>query len=256
MEILKGKTKRIANCLIYGSQKAGKTTLCANAPKPIFIQTEDGQGDLEIDRFPMCETFTGVLNSLRQLAKEKHDYKTVVLDSGSNAETLIHKHLCDAHNEASIAGTEKGSPFAYHKGYIMAAEEFEKILMALNYLRSTQGMHTVIIAHDSINKVSRPDTEDYDRFEPDFHKHISKLVNRWADVIAFVDHKIKVRSKESGFGKVEYKAIGGAERVIYCDGRPQFISGSRFSMPAEIDYTINNAGDFWKLLEGQKENEK
>ena len=37
--------------LLYGSAGVGKTTFAAQAPKPIFLFTEDGAGTLNVDAF-------------------------------------------------------------------------------------------------------------------------------------------------------------------------------------------------------------
>ena len=39
--------------LLYGTSGVGKTTFASQAPAPVFIQTEQGEGTLTLDAFPM-----------------------------------------------------------------------------------------------------------------------------------------------------------------------------------------------------------
>ena len=47
--------------LIHGLEGLGKTTFAAQAPDPIFIQTEDGLGQIDVPRFPLAESFDSVI---------------------------------------------------------------------------------------------------------------------------------------------------------------------------------------------------
>ena len=67
--------------LVYGTEGIGKSTFAANAPKPIFIPTEDGLDQIECDSFPLAENLSAVTDALAALINEKHDYQSVVIDS-------------------------------------------------------------------------------------------------------------------------------------------------------------------------------
>ena len=56
--------------LIHGVAGVGKTTFAAGAPKPVFIQTEDGLGTLEVPHFPLARTFDEVMEALAALYTE------------------------------------------------------------------------------------------------------------------------------------------------------------------------------------------
>ena len=43
--------------IMYAVHGIGKTTFGASAPRPIFIQTEDGLGKIETDTFGVLKTF-------------------------------------------------------------------------------------------------------------------------------------------------------------------------------------------------------
>jgi len=43
--------------VLYGVEGIGKTTHAASAPNPIFISAEDGSNHLNVQRFPVPETY-------------------------------------------------------------------------------------------------------------------------------------------------------------------------------------------------------
>src|SRR4051812_2649842 len=75
--------------LIYGVQGIGKTTMISQAPDPIMVQTEDGEGVIDIPRFPLARSFDDVMEALGVLATTDHKYKTVGIDSLDWMEPLV-----------------------------------------------------------------------------------------------------------------------------------------------------------------------
>src|SRR4051812_21196242 len=67
--------------MMYAVHGIGKTTFGACAPKPIFLQTEDGLGSIEADTFGIMKSYSDIMDAIGVLYNEKHDFKTVVLDS-------------------------------------------------------------------------------------------------------------------------------------------------------------------------------
>ena len=65
----------------------------AMAPQPVFIQTEDGLGNLDAARFPLAESFDDVMAAVMALYSEAHDFQTVVVDSADWLEQLIWKEV-------------------------------------------------------------------------------------------------------------------------------------------------------------------
>jgi predicted kinase len=57
--------------LIHGNEGAGKSTFSAQAPDPVFIQTEDGLGQIDVPKFPLAESFDLVVDNLNALLKAK-----------------------------------------------------------------------------------------------------------------------------------------------------------------------------------------
>ncbi len=80
-QIHSGRRLQPPRLLLYGTEGIGKSTIASEAPKPIFIPTEDGLDQIDTDSFPLCHSLDDVMAALTALATEEHDYQTVVIDS-------------------------------------------------------------------------------------------------------------------------------------------------------------------------------
>ena len=93
LETLQRSNLMPARILIYGVQGIGKTTLAANMPNPVFLASEDGLGGLvDIPHWDI-ESHQDVIDGIKTLITEEHDFKTVVLDTVSALEVVLHEQL-------------------------------------------------------------------------------------------------------------------------------------------------------------------
>jgi predicted AAA+ superfamily ATPase len=86
--LVRKKSDKPPLMVIYGRGKMGKTTLASEFPNPVFIQTEDGAGNLDLVSFkdePLSR-FTEVNEALVALASEDHEFQTLVVDSITHLE--------------------------------------------------------------------------------------------------------------------------------------------------------------------------
>ncbi len=220
--------------LIYGIEGIGKSTTASQAPKPIFIQTEDGLNEIECDSFPLAEKFSDVINRISVLLNEPHDYQTIVIDSLDWMERLIWDYLC---NEYGVSGIEKVDG-GYARGYTHALTQWREVLNGLNALRNKCRMCVILLAHAKVEKFDDPEHSAYDRYSPRIHKHANALVTEWADGVLFATRKLITKSEDSGFNKTRTIAAGlgkdGGERVLRCVGSPSCIAKNRYNLPAEL----------------------
>lgn len=114
--------------LIHGEHGLGKSTFASQAPRPIFIPTEDGLGAIDTTAFPLAHSYQEVLDDIGVLFTEEHEYQSVVIDSLDWLEDLIWKHV------ASEGGHEHIEDFGYGKGYVLAADRFREVLAGLGAL--------------------------------------------------------------------------------------------------------------------------
>src|SRR5262245_12338175 len=97
-----GKTQMPPRIMVYGTEGIGKSSLAASAPKPIFIQTEDGLNEIDCAKFPLARSFDDVLEALNELATEQHSFESVVIDSLDWLERMIWDVVCRRESATTI----------------------------------------------------------------------------------------------------------------------------------------------------------
>jgi hypothetical protein len=220
-----GKTALPPRIVLHGVHGIGKSTYAAGAPSPIFIQTEDGLGNLNVPRFPLPEKLDDVFQALGLLINEPNEYQTVVIDTADWLEKLIWRTVCD---ESKVKSIEQ---IGYGKGYIFAMIYWDRIFTALNTLRDS-GRAIVVLAHNEIKTYSPPDNDSYDQFVIKLHKHAATKLVEWADIVLFAGYKVIVNS-ETG------KAINNSDRVIHAANKPAWVAKTRYTLPDELGMDFN-----------------
>jgi len=175
--------------LIYGPEKMGKTTLAAEFPAPVFLQTERGESaGLQIISFGHLTSFAAVLDALGALASEEHAFKSVVVDSLSELQKLVWAEVCTRNNWQSIEQP------GYGKGYTEADYIWRELIDALNWLRVERGMMVILIAHAEIDRFDDPETASYSRYAIDLHKRAEAMVKREVDAILLVKKDVTIQT--------------------------------------------------------------
>ena len=225
--IKRGAQLRAPRIALLGVEKIGKSTFAAGAPSPIFlpIRQEEGIDDLDVAKFPTLQTFDDVRQALQTLAKEDHEFKTVVIDSASALEPVIYADVCESEKAASIEKVGGG----YGKGYTEALSRWRELMQALDYLREAKNMASVIIGHVKVKRFDDPLNESYDQFQFDVNDKASAALFRWADFIGFANTKTFVKKEQSGFGAEKGRALdsGNGQRFLFCQKSPAFPAGGR-----------------------------
>jgi hypothetical protein len=233
-KVQRGRTPRPPRLLVYGTPGIGKSTFGSQAPKPIFVPTEDGLDEIDCAKFPLAATLDEVLAAIAELRTQPHDFETVVLDSLDWLERLIWDRVCA---EFSVKNIEKADG-GYARGYTHALTHWREVIDQLNLLRSQRGMVVVLIAHAKVEKFEDPEAPPYDRYSPRLHKHASALITEWCDAVLFATRKFRTQSEDAGFGRkrtVAY-AVGkdGGERVLRTVGGPSCVAKNRYGLTEEL----------------------
>ena len=141
--IQQGRADRPPRIMLLGTEKIGKSTFASQFPNPVFIpiKGEEGIDALSCAAFPTVSRFSEIIEALRTLGEQEHDYKTIVIDSTSALEPLIFAQVCEKNNWENI---EKAG---YGKGYIEALSEWRKLQECLDWLRKEKGMASILIGH-------------------------------------------------------------------------------------------------------------
>ena len=146
--ITTGRENRPPRLMVYGQEGVGKSTFGANAPTPIFIQTEDGLGEIDCAKFPLAKSLAEVTSALQALRVEDHAYQTVVIDSLDWLERLIFDEVCREFGVRSIEKADGG----FGKGYTHALTHWRKVLSLLDELRLKRNMAVILLAHSKVER--------------------------------------------------------------------------------------------------------
>lgn len=235
METIHSGPRRVPpRILIYGLEGIGKSTTAAQAPRPIFVPTEDGLDQIDCRSFPLARSYRDILTALTALRAEKHDFETVALDSLDWLERLIWDEVCREFGVRSIEKADGG----YAKGYTHALAQWREVLGLLDALRAERHMAVLLLAHAKVEKFEDPESSAYDRYSPRLHKHAAALVVEWADAVLFATRKYRTQSEDAGFNRTRTIAVPlgaeGGERILRTVGGPSCVAKNRFSLPAEL----------------------
>jgi len=236
--ISKGAQVRAPRMVLLGVEKIGKTTFACgsevvegkivrtgiNDPIVIPVRGEEGADALDVGKFPTCEEYDQVLDAIRVLGEETHEYKTAVLDSASALEPIIWKAVCKDAKTDSIEKVGGG----YGKGYIEALSRWRKLLEYLDALRD-RSIATIIIGHVKVKRFDDPAGESYDQYQFDINDKAANLLYRWSDIIGFCNTKTHVKKEETGFGTEKKKGSDPFQgyRFLYTQKRPAHPGGGR-----------------------------
>ena len=225
--VTNGKQSQPPRIMIYGSEGVGKSTFAASAPKPIFIQTEDGLSEIDTSKFPLCTTFDEVVLQLQAVRDEEHDYATVVIDSLDWLERLIWDRVCADYGVKSIEKADGGNG----KGYTHALTYWRQVVKLLNDIRSKRNMAIILVAHAKVERFEDPEHPAYDRYAPRPHKAANSLICEWVDAVLFATRRMRV---DADTGKAAPVGADGGERVLRTNGSPAYSAKNRYSLPSEI----------------------
>ncbi len=232
--IQSGRTPSPPRLMIYGTEGIGKSTVAACAPQPIFIQTEDGLGEIDCHKFPLASSLGDVLAALASLQSEQHAYQTVVIDSLDWLERLIWDSVCQDYGAKSIEKVDGG----YGKGYVYALTPWRQLIDHLSVLHRERCMAVILIAHAKVEKFDDPESSPYDRYSPRLHKHAAALLTEWCDAVLFASRKFRTQTEDAGFGRKRTIAhpVGkdGGERVLRTVGGPSCVAKNRYDLDGEL----------------------
>lgn len=249
--VTKGKIRKPLRILLAGTEGIGKSTFAANAPSPIFLAAEDGTSELDVSRLPEPRTWDDVLRGIELLTNEKHDYKSLGIDTLDWLEPLVFAHVCL--NQEPAKPRKDIEAFGYGKGYTYAADEWRRFYAALDTLRAKTAMEIILLAHTHIKTFNNPEGENFDRYEMKLQKLSAPIPREWVDVALFAHFETLV-DDSSGRGK----GVAGGVRVMRTERRAAWDAKNRFGLPekmpldyAEFARAVNLSRDGAEKLLGQ-----
>lgn len=235
--VLKGKQIRPIRVLLYGTEGVGKSTWASQTPSPIFLAAEDGISNLDVARFPEPRTWMEVLEAIQSLVIESHELKTLVLDTLDWLEPLCWAHVCQQADKSSI------EDFGFGKGYVAALDQWRILLAALDGLRTSRGMHVIMLGHSAIKPFQNPEGAAFDRYELKLHKGAAGLLKEWADAVLFASYEtFTVKDKDGP----KAKGVANGARIVRTERRAAFDAKNRQGLPFQMPLSWE---DFWQAAQ-------
>ncbi len=215
--------------LFYATHGFGKST-AASTPTlgPVFVDLEDGLATIDAQRFPACESTRNLSDIVDALRSEKHEFRTLAVDSVTALERVVFDETARRNGEKTVAEV------SYGRGYVEAANTISAILTHLDVLRRDRGMNIILLGHAMIETFADPLVETFDRHVPRLHSKVRPVVTEWTDAVLFGSQRVAITETDQGFSKKRRRGVGAGDRVIYTEERPAFVAKNRFGLPPEI----------------------
>lgn len=230
--VRKGKIDHAIRLVMYGQEGVGKSWFAACSRKPIFLGAENGTENYDVHRLPQPGNWSDVIDGVRMLTRETHDYGSLVLDTLDWAEPLCWEYVCSQGGQKSI------EDFGYGKGYLAALEQWRVLLSALDDLRQTKNMDIILISHSDIKTFKNPTGDDYDRYSMKINHRAAGLIREWSDVVLFAAWE--TYATKVGPGKdARSKGFSTGKRVAYTERRAGWDAKNRYGLPEvmPLDWT-------------------
>ena len=210
--------------VIYGPAGVGKTSLAAQADKAVFLQTEDGAGELTLKTLKkgVFTSYDEMMAALRYLYTNSDGYETIVIDTLDHFEPLVWQAVCNKNNWESIE-----TP-GYGRGYIECDKLWSDFINALIKIRDHKNKSIILLAHELVRTVNDPMTESYDAHELKLHKRAVAFIKEKCDMIGLLKNRV-ITDAKSGKGR------GGTTPTLFVRPTAAFTAKTRFtSMPASM----------------------
>lgn len=243
--ITTGVSRTGLRILIAGQEKLGKTTLCSFAPKALLIPLEVGFAGVSVAKTPRLETLAQVHTLLDEITyhaqRGQFPFQTLVFDSATALERMIHDAVIER-DPLYRPGSKKVITMeschgGYGKGYNLANEDLDALLVKFDNLAVYGGLNIVLTCHVFSSKVMDPTAGEYDSWDlllhsPKNQKTYGKRerMTQWADIIGFLYEPVYV-SKTDNLSKAMSQNKG---RVLGLSRTPGYTAGNRFGIVGEV----------------------
>ncbi|MDW8725834.1 ATP-binding protein [Streptococcus suis] len=229
MQITKGKRARAQRVVIYGPEGIGKSSLAAQFPNPLFIDTEGSTDNMDVARADKPTSWTMLMNHIAFVKANPTICQTLVIDTIDWAEALALQYICAQHNKSGI------EDFGWGSGYTYLIEEIGRLLDRLQELVEL-GINVVLTAHAQVKKFTKPDElGGYDRYELKLSNkktetNVSAKVKEWADMVLFLNYKTYIITDD----KTKKQKAQGGQRVMQTTHSPSWDAKNRHNLPEEL----------------------
>jgi hypothetical protein len=226
--------------LVYGENGVGKSSFAAQWPTPLFLNLENGIGDIDCDSTDVIRSvseFYGILLELHTTP-----YQTVVVDTIDWLEKLIFAEVAKQAGKATI------EDIGFGRGYQAVEQQWQSILMGFAYVWE-RGKHVVFTCHESIERFTNPEGDSFNFWRPSLHQKGSGCITEWCDEVFFLRFRVATITKKEGFGVERAVGVGGKDRVLKTTKTAGYEAKNRLGLPDEIAPTFEAIRPYLPPLE-------
>lgn len=238
----KGRHDAPKRICLYSQRGLGKTSFGSEAPNPIFLLGEEGQGD--IDDLHVMPTAKGrrvfddwgdLRDALIELYKEPSGYKTIVIDTIDSLWPALFRYVCANYPVSKNAPkAETIEDYGYGKGYQFADDCLAKLLAFLDRLSEDRGFNIIILAHSTMKSIERPGKEPWLEYRIPGNDKLAQRVADWASDLLFMEYEIYVASPDGDRKKAHADLGDSGKRLIKTQVHPAYWAKNRHGLPAQM----------------------
>jgi len=213
--------------VLHGIAGIGKSTLASKMPNPLYINADDRLDFLDVMALPVPHDIDTVIEQLEWVEKEKHDFKTLVIDTLDSIEPLIYRRVVKDNNWTDEQAAK------YKRWLNAAATWWYKIQGLVDRCREKRGMNVLIICHTKIMNFQNPTGDDYMRYVLGLQGEICPAMwTKWADTVMFATYEEITLQKPEEAKKG--KAATTGERIVHTTWSPAWEAKNGFGLPETI----------------------
>lgn len=237
--------------IMHSQEKFGKTSFAAYAPTPIFAMTRGETGLLslidaglvpKVDYYPQdFKDWMLFIDFLCALRDDRHNYKTLVVDTGNGL-----GDLCCDHVLREVYGGDEVAFSAYAKGVASAMVPWQRMITTLDEIREKRKMMIIFLHHTKAKHFDDPSGKSYDRWIPEGQEKLWGITCKWADVILSGQWETQTQKIA---GTKDERAVGMPTRYLQASTVASTISGNRYGVKDKI--TGNGAKGLWDNLQAE-----
>lgn len=203
--------------LIYGFDGTGKTSFAIKAPKTFTIDADRGSHKFDIGESVTPDSWQEFIDWLTAIEKGEVKCETVVLDSITRLEQMLHESIFSGTTIDEFSG-------GYGRGDTYAVNKWREALAQLERLWE-KGKAIVLVAHAQVKAFSDPTGPSFDRFEVACRPKLAAALRQWVDHVLFCREEVVTAGKKN-----EKRAATTGVRYAYTRRCPAYDAKARASL--------------------------
>jgi hypothetical protein len=238
--ITKQRRRRPILAVLEGPSGVGKSSFGAQMSDVVFIPTERGLDQITVAKFPVPETLDEFADYLSAIDEEKHDYKSLVIDTVDALELLIFDAvIAEARKLDKRVKSIEDVGGGWQKGYQRARDYWQRLLARLTSL--SERMNVLLIGHSHLRTITDPMLGTaYDSFEMKVQQKSAELIKQSVDMILFARLTTSV-AKETPKARKGRGLVSG-DREMYTQPTTGIEAKNRYDLESPMEFS-------WAALE-------